>query len=464
MRTNEEIKEEKSKIISFYGLNVNHNINFSDKVDFICDYCHKKRNVTFKKFKIDFNNGIKDKKCYYCKSNRRDNTEIKKLKTFLLQHNAYKIDDTKSIIYFECQCGNKDKINLKRVELGYIPKCKSCNKIEGIEKASLSKKERHKNINENILFENKNIFMSKNKFYCKTCSNLINIKNKKIICEVCSLREKINKNNFNYGIHEFNQAIKNFAKLDRVKFNLPYEDSIKNFIWFHEQDTHIPNENLNFSLRLKKMLGFPYICKNTRCQKVTGSDLSSEYCSKQCHIDYAKKRETTKNVKNIIESYDCKLLTKGIFDSHTKITIVCKCKNKFTRTAHTLNRYKGNGTVLCCKTCSKHLNLSQEARYKNKPTILYYITFGNFYKIGVCLLKHKYNPEIDIQHRFSGKEYMEYKIEIVNFEIFQNGLNAYHKEQEILLENNDKLLINNNIDLGISGKTEIFKENIKWQK
>lgn len=458
----------KKKIIDFYDLDIEPDIHFSSTVNFTCDFCGKERKETFKKFKNDYNNNIKNKKCYYCKKGIRDKEEIQKIKEYLLQNNAYKIvKENRDTVYFICSCGNKDKIEIRRLKYKEIPKCKKCNVQEGIKIAQENKRIKKEKNNCSFLSYNRNIFNKNNKYFCLICKTEIKIKkddileNKIIQCKICSLRNKINELGFEYKIEEFNKALNNFSKLNKEKFKLPHENNIENFIYFHEENTLIKGKNLDFTLRLKKMLELPYICKNPLCNNFV-SEINIEYCSKQCASDNTKKLKSMNIIKRIIKENNCELITKGIFDTHTDIKIKCKCNNVFHKVAHTIKRYDNNRLILGCRTCSLFNNFSQEVRYKDKATILYYIKMGEYYKVGICILNNPNNPIKDIKNRFNSKEYKDYNIKILDYIIFKDGFQAYKNEQRILYENADMLLINNNKILNISGKTEIFKEHIKY--
>ncbi len=76
----------------------------------------------------------------------------------------------------------------------------------------------------------------------------------------------------------------------------------------------------------------------------------------------------------------------------TKILHKCVCGNEWE--AVPIGVLNGNKCG-----CAKRLNLRDEAFYKNKPTVLYYIQINNLYKIGVTLFKDDINKSL--KKRFS---------------------------------------------------------------
>ena len=149
-------------------------------------------------------------------------------------------------------------------------------------------------------------------------------------------------------------------------------------------------------------------------------------------------KNTKKQIKNkpftVLEKY------KG---SHTKINHQCKvCNHIWNVRPYSIKQ--GTGCPVCFK------NQSAEHRYKNKPTWLYYIFIPskNIYKIGVA---RKGSIERYKQESF--------KIEIIQEELFEDGYEAYQKEQEIIQANKHLAWLPSE-DEKFGGWTECFTENV----
>lgn len=130
---------------------------------------------------------------------------------------------------------------------------------------------------------------------------------------------------------------------------------------------------------------------------------------------------------------------------------MCSCGyttfNSVSRIIKTLN----------CKKCRTYNNKNSITAYTNKKTILYYVKFDSYYKIGITLYDRKnISPEEQIIWRF--KRFKD-KIpnEILKFKIFENGIEAYNLEQYIL--NKYKKYKLNDPSVG-GGWTEFFKIDI----
>lgn len=109
-----------------------------------------------------------------------------------------------------------------------------------------------------------------------------------------------------------------------------------------------------------------------------------------------------------------------------KITIFCnKCNVFFEQQAGVHKRGCG------CKVCASSKNIFDI--YKDKPTYLYYISIGDYFKVGVSKSK--------VSYRYSGRyNPNNCKITIISEVLFQDGYEAWCKEQKILqLVNYDKV-------------------------
>jgi hypothetical protein len=111
----------------------------------------------------------------------------------------------------------------------------------------------------------------------------------------------------------------------------------------------------------------------------------------------------------------------------------------------------------CAKCAHVHQVFHDKSFYENKKTILYYVKLNNLYKVGICLFKK--DPKSDIKYRFqSDINFRNIKLEIINYEVFEDGSKAYLKEQEIIMKNVSKKYFGENILRG--GNTELFEFDI----
>ena len=97
--------------------------------------------------------------------------------------------------------------------------------------------------------------------------------------------------------------------------------------------------------------------------------------------------------------------------------------------------------------------------YKDRPTVLYYVKINEFWKIGITLHEKYEKIEDSIISRFKLDINNGIKFEILKGKIYEDGSEAYLKEQKILFEfseqqyNGDKFLIRH-------GETEMFTRDI----
>lgn len=135
-------------------------------------------------------------------------------------------------------------------------------------------------------------------------------------------------------------------------------------------------------------------------------------------------------------------------NSHIKVKIICKEHGIFEQLP-----YNHNLGRICfeCSYLSREKEISWTSdRYKNIPTILYYIRLKkeNLYKIGIT--------KRSVKERFSKSELEN--IEIIFEKLFEDGSEAFEKEHKILKENKEFQYKGPNI-LG-AGNTELFLKDI----
>jgi len=141
-------------------------------------------------------------------------------------------------------------------------------------------------------------------------------------------------------------------------------------------------------------------------------------------------------------------------DSGSKITYICP--------EHGLNNvfYNNLKAGKGCLSCAR--KLSAKNYYENKKTIIYYIKIENDffiqYKIGVCL-KKRFTSENAIKNRYHTEIKNKIKIEILDFKLYENGIEAYDLEQLIIKNNQNNLILKENMILD-SGFTETFNMNV----
>ncbi len=136
-----------------------------------------------------------------------------------------------------------------------------------------------------------------------------------------------------------------------------------------------------------------------------------------------------------------------------KVLITCKKHGDFPQTPD--NHLRGQG----CPKCK--LESDSKRIYTDKPTYLYYIKIDDRqYKIGICR-KYKNNKNIEdsMKRRFRKEINLGVKIEILKSELFDDGYQAFIKEQTIkngfynYRINKDDQILN-------SGYTETFTKDV----
>ncbi len=135
--------------------------------------------------------------------------------------------------------------------------------------------------------------------------------------------------------------------------------------------------------------------------------------------------------------------------STEKINHKCYCGNIWNVSPN--NIYAGN-TCGCTKEANNIL------RHKNKKTILYYLKINNLYKVGITL--YRKNIKNSIYKRFiTDIKHNKIKVEILKIEIFDDGSEAYLKEQDILKKFKEYKYLEEDMKW-FSGHTELFSEDI----
>ena len=171
---------------------------------------------------------------------------------------------------------------------------------------------------------------------------------------------------------------------------------------------------------IKRGIGCPSCAKKVLSKKLTFTTEQYKEQIKDCSVV-------------VLEEY------KG---AKEKIKHQCQvCNHIWSVTPNNIKR--GHG----CPACSN------EQRYKNKPTWLYYIKIPNknIYKIGVSM---------DYKGGTKGRYKNEpFEIEIVQEELFEDGYKAYKLEQEIIQANKHLAWCPSKEEKFI-GWTECFTENI----
>ena len=140
-------------------------------------------------------------------------------------------------------------------------------------------------------------------------------------------------------------------------------------------------------------------------------------------------------------------------DSKTKILHKCDCQREWMVTPN---------NVLKGKKCGCVGSGNSEKKYKNRRTILYYLKVDSIYKIGLTIWETNMKAEEQILNvRYGRKVYDGLNIEIIDYEVFEDGSMAFRLEQKILNEFNDKKYkyISDNMNF-FPGYTELFSENI----
>jgi len=181
----------------------------------------------------------------------------------------------------------------------------------------------------------------------------------------------------------------------------------------------------------------------------------NECCSVKCankirenNLGYVNDTESfiKKSIEMHGDLYDYSLV--DYKNSHEKVKIICKEHGIFEQIPH--NHLAGR----ICEKCS-YLSREKEIswtsdRYKNIPTILYYIRLKkeNLYKIGIT--------KRSINKRFSVEELKN--IEILREVLYEDGSKAFEEEYKILKKY--KKYQYKGTKILNKGNTELFTENV----
>jgi len=184
---------------------------------------------------------------------------------------------------------------------------------------------------------------------------------------------------------------------------------------------------------------------------------------KGCLACYRERQKQLKPEKQVIEEfrkvhgdlYDySKMVYKG---SDKKIDIICKKHGIYKKIASVHKLGQG------CPKCSREK--TNYEKYKDRPTILYYVKINNLWKIGICLVDKRFKTTENniLKGRFAKNK--DLNIEIESYKIYNDGWNAYLKEQEILNEYDGYRYIYESKDMNwFVGHTELFKKDIRKLK
>jgi len=132
----------------------------------------------------------------------------------------------------------------------------------------------------------------------------------------------------------------------------------------------------------------------------------------------------------------------------TDVKIICKEHGVFEQTP--ANHSQGRG----CRYCK------QIYRYNDRETFLYYIKVEEQYKIGICLRGNYKSVEAAINNRYYSELKNGIIIEILEYDLFINGKEAYILEQHIVKYNRKLQILKENMILK-TGYTETFTKDIR---
>ena len=168
-------------------------------------------------------------------------------------------------------------------------------------------------------------------------------------------------------------------------------------------------------------------------------------CAKCCYDrNRLTQKETIDNfiaIHNNFYNYDKVRYSR----SDEKITITCLVHGDFKQTPTT--HLRGHGCQKCWQ--DKRDNYNNRVKYIGRPTTLYYIKVENLYKIGLTMKS--------VQERFKS-ELKTINIETIKTWHFNNGEDAFDKEQEIIKMN--KMFKYTGPRILASGNTELFTEDV----
>lgn len=148
------------------------------------------------------------------------------------------------------------------------------------------------------------------------------------------------------------------------------------------------------------------------------------------------------------EKYDYSLVE--YTNMMSPVNIICPIHGKFTQRANDHSN-GGCGCSECKREKLAELNCNV---YSDEPTLLYYVKITkdcmDYYKIGITTKSVEYRYSRDVFHGCM--------VEVIWEENFDNGYDAFYKEQRIIRENISKKYIGDPILF--SGNSELFVEDI----
>ena len=219
-------------------------------------------------------------------------------------------------------------------------------------------------------------------------------------CPSCAKDDKIAKNMSEIEFIEKSKA-KHGNKFDYSSLNFK---NIKTKITVicpeHGEQTQKPNYHL---------------CSNFGCLE----------CGKSS-FKISKNEFIEKCLKKFKDKFDYKDI--NYIDYKTDIILNCPEHGQFVKTPEKFLKSRHG-----CSLCANTFKSGHYSRYIDKKTVLYYIKITHldkeYYKFGLTLFKK--SEANSIKMRYSVDEKLGMKYEIIFFEVFEDGLNAYIIEQKL---------------------------------
>ena len=133
------------------------------------------------------------------------------------------------------------------------------------------------------------------------------------------------------------------------------------------------------------------------------------------------------------------------YSNQSEVEIICKKHGSFLQKP--AEHKRGEGCPYCAKENNAWNNIHM---YKNRKTILYYVKINDLYKIGLTLKS--------VKSRFYSEVKKGINIEIIKTWEFDDGEDAFKREQQIIFENRKFRYVGENILSG--GNSELFTTDI----